>query len=496
MADYLGAIPILSMQLIQESIMRDRLSSNDNRKTEATRRLDYYSGDQLPLLSQVLNKQFSHPERLKLQLQFSNITKRIIDDVSTIYKKEPGRHLIDADDRAVDDKNADNYDKMLAESSIDIVLKLANRYTNLLNTVGVMAVWRNERVELDILTPDILNVVQDPKDPTRASAVIIEQSFADTVALDAPQNPYGANKLYIVWTSTDHMVFDSQGKPLPALANEQGVNPYGVIPIAWFRDAHPCGWFWNEGTQDLMNAQDSINVKLTELNQLIKMQSFSIPVIIGEAPEGAVSVDPSNFITIPLAQKIDQGQPDFKFVSPDPKIQDLLEVIRDEVARIADAWSLNPAAFKLQGSAQSGLSLKLQNVRLLERRENDIALYRQYEKNLFRVMRSVWNAHVTPAMAISEDLDISVNFSEMDFPEDPAAEDARWITHVSNNIKSKAEWLMSVDPDIKTKDEAEKRLAENSKINKDTSFANIPTEGMADALGVDMSRDDEEDDAE
>jgi len=116
-----------------------------------------------------------------------------------------------------------------------------------------------------------------------------------------------------------------------------------------------------------MVAQDSINVKLTELNQLIKMQAFSIPVIIGEPPAGSLTIDPSNWISIPLAGSIDKGQPDFKFVSPDPKIADVIEAIADGVARIADAWGVNPAQFKLQGSPQSGLSLKMQNIRLMER---------------------------------------------------------------------------------------------------------------------------------
>jgi len=69
-------------------------------------------------------------------------------------------------------------------------------------------------------------------DPTRAAAVIIEQAFPDTVTMDVPQNPYGERRLFIVWTPTEHMVFDGEGMALPELANPDGVNPYGIMPIA------------------------------------------------------------------------------------------------------------------------------------------------------------------------------------------------------------------------------------------------------------------------
>lgn len=452
------------MDLIRDSIMRAKLSANSGRKLEAQKRIDYYNGVQLDHLDKVLARQFKHPERLRLQKSFSNIVRRIINEVSVVYKKAPERSMVDKKGNKIEGKGGEAFAKMYAGARANSVLKKVNRFTNLVNTVCVQAVWRNDRLDLDILTPDILNVVQDPMDPTAAQAVIVEQGFCDTVALEYDGNPFGAHRLYIAWTPEQHMVYDERGRVRADLANEAGVNPYGIIPMAVFRSDFPDKSFWNEGSDDLINAQDTLNIFLTELNQLVKMQSFSVPVIIGDAPPEGITVDPSNFISIPLAES-SKGQPDFKFVSPSPKINEILEVIRECVRRIADDWGLSMANFTLSGSPASGLSLRLSNIRLLERREDDIELYLDYEKSLFRVMRAVWNAHSAPIDRIPEDSDISVNFAEMDFPSDPAAEDARWVVQIQNNIKTRAQWLMSTDSDIKDVAEAEIRLAENKEAN-------------------------------
>ena len=492
MPEYLGAIPIVTLDLIRESIMRSRLSANSARKTEACKRIDYYKGDQLVHLDKVLSSQFSHPDRLRLQKNFSNITRRVINEVSVVYKRSPQRTL-SVKGVKLEGPRAEAYQKLLEGARIDSVLKKVNRYTNLLNTIGVQAVWRNDRVELDILTPDILNVVQDAKDPTCASAVIIEQSYADTVALEGPNNPFGASKLYIAWTADQHQVFDEQGRERGDLANAGGTNPYKMIPIAWFRDEYPDGYFWNDGSADLINAQETLNVQLTELNQLIKMQSFSIPVIIGEAPTGGVTVDPSNFISIPLGDAAaGKGQPDFKFVTPSPKINDLLEAIRETVRRIADDWGLSMDSFKLSGSPASGLSLKLSNVRLIERREDDVSLYQDYEKELFKVMRAVHNANSKQAEKIPEDAELSINFAELEFPEDPTAEDARWITRINQNVRSRAQWLMSIDSDVKTEEEAEKILKKNSELNARTRSA-LPGADPKDLMNALTGKGDEKD---
>lgn len=479
MPEYMGAVPIVTLDMIRDSIMRARLAANAERKTEAAKRLDYYKGEQEEHLDMILSRQFKHPERLRLQKSFSNITRRIINEVSVVYKRAPQRHLT-LNGKKVEGRIEETFQELYESARADAVLKKANRYTNLLNTIGIQAVWRNDRVELDILTPDIVNVVQDAMDPTRASAVIIEQRYADTVALEGPSNPFGASCLYIAWTLDSHMVFDEQGRARTDLANDTGSNPYGLIPIVFFRDSYPDSYFWNHGTDDLINAQDTLNVQLTELNQLIKMQSFSVPVIIGDAPPEGVTIDPSNFLSIPLGDATGKGQPDFKFVSPDPKIKDILEAIGETVRRIADDWGLSMDSFKLSGSPASGLSLKLSNLRLLERREDDVALYLDYEKELFDVMRAVHNAHAAPADQIPEKAEFSINFSEMEFPEDPTAEDARWITRIQQNIKTRAQWLMSVDSDIASAEDAEKILLANMESNARTKSA-LPA---ADAAGL------------
>jgi len=101
-------------------------------------------------------------------------------------------------------------------------------------------------------------------------------------------------------------------------------------------------------------------------------------------------------------------------------------------------------------------------------------------------MRAVWNANSSPADGIPEDAQLNINFAELTFPEDPAAEDARWQTRIRENVANRAQWVMAIDPDISTIEEAEQKIADNARINEAsrTAQAQRDQEALGAALGV------------
>ena len=154
----------LSMDKIQSSLHGARLDANNTRKLEAEKRLDYYWGDQARHLEDLLKQQFKNPERMLLQLEFSNITKEIIDQVSMVYKSHPNRVLL-LNGEPAPEAQEKIYSEMLRQTNIDALMKVVNRFTNLLNTVGVQVVWRDNQLQLDVITPDTFDVIQDPMLP-------------------------------------------------------------------------------------------------------------------------------------------------------------------------------------------------------------------------------------------------------------------------------------------------------------------------------------------
>ncbi|MFQ6112277.1 MAG: hypothetical protein ACE5LX_09680, partial [Nitrospinota bacterium] len=78
---------------VKELLLAIKRRANEERKAEAEKRLDYYHDNQLPYLMELLDSQFSDPSALQLQPSFTNIVRRIIDDISLIYKREPLRRV-------------------------------------------------------------------------------------------------------------------------------------------------------------------------------------------------------------------------------------------------------------------------------------------------------------------------------------------------------------------------------------------------------------------
>jgi len=126
-------------------------SANQARKVETAKRLNFYHDEQLERLNEQLSELFSEPEKMvKLEL---NIIKKIINNLAQVYREPPTRTL-DGGNEA-DQKL---YAEILEGCSFDVKLKQASRYTKLLKTILIKVVYRNDRLDLDILTGNLLDV--------------------------------------------------------------------------------------------------------------------------------------------------------------------------------------------------------------------------------------------------------------------------------------------------------------------------------------------------
>ena len=486
-----------TLSIAQQAVARLRTDNSRIRRQAMKKRLDYYYGKQLNYLDELLSTQFKNPERLKLQKEFLNITQLIIDELAVLYSQPPKRELIDIGDKSdATDKLQAAYQEVISCGRLDSTMALANKLSKLCKTVLVRPVWRDEKIEFDIYTPNMFDVIQDPSNPTKALAIIycnqVDYEITKQINNDdkrISQDPFALpNTIYYVWTKEKHFGFTYTMSPANEIkitleqndGNKDNINPYKMLPFVCIYDGIPLDNFFVEGGDDLINSNEINNVKLVEKNHLTKMQSFSIPVRKGaDNTKDEMILDPSMLVDIPADDDVRKGS-DFYFVSPDAKIQEIDDDIQSRLTRLATKHKLNPEMFKASGNRSSADSLQMQAYYLGKVISADKPVYAYFEKELFEVMRTVYNYHAK-SDKLPEEANLFIDYKDIEVPSTVEQEDAHNLIMHQNGLMSKADWLMKENPDIRDADQAEEKLAEIDEEAREAKKQNM--QDMMDMAG-------------
>ena len=186
------------------------------RKKECAKRLNLYHDSQLPYLEEKLSELFAEPDRmLKIEL---NITRKVINNLAQIYRVPPIREI----EGAAIDKEL--YKQICQGCTLDVKLKQASRYAKLLKSILLKVVWRNGRLDLDILTGNILDI-EIGETPEDLKKVLITD-FGKSERIEDIE--------YSLWTPNTWQRLDYKGD-----VNESSPNIYGVLPV----QRQACGSF-------------------------------------------------------------------------------------------------------------------------------------------------------------------------------------------------------------------------------------------------------------
>jgi hypothetical protein len=376
---------------------------------------DYYINDEddLKLYTQrAMQTVFKTSTIDRLMLPYFNIVRRIINRICLAYKLAPSRYILipksGEGDTIVDDptmaKANENYQGLLSDSNINSRSKEWHRLAKLLDTVYVQPVWRDEHLDYDIFPPHQLTVTEDPTNFLKASRVEYQRVGKD------------GKTQRVIWTAENHWVLDEKGKIIPEENPWNGDNRYGVLPFAILR-LRETENHWGEGDSQLVDINEKINIVLASLNYNALMQSHGQPVAINIDLAGEIQIGPDH----PIIGKQVSGDatPDFKFVQPQPAIEENIKYIDWLIKTAAMQRGLPAAAVSTEISAQSGAAKAIDNWELLELREDDLEYLRPFEKLLFDISRAVWNFHATSQRQIIESAVFGIDFEE---PKAPVSE--------------------------------------------------------------------------
>lgn len=430
--------PVLS--LVQRS---------STRKAAAALRLKFYQSRQTDDLLEQIKKRWSNPDDFRL---FSiNIVRKIVDKRAAVYLGTPYRTF----EGMKQEDGAALYQAMGA----NVILKKANRLTKLCKTSCLQVRWNGVRPALAVVTPNILDAIIDG-DPENPSRLIVTHLGA------TPQET-----TYSDWTDTTWRRLDYRGHTLPVPGNANGVNPYGILPFVPLFDYAPDDQFFLVGGDDLVEAQQAINVALTNLWRAIEMQSHGQAWAAGLPASDVLRSGPDRTISLPTDGK-------FGFAAPETPIEEVLAAIEFLIKQTAVANDLAANVFEIDPKAESGAAKEAENRDLTEARADDIELWRAYEARLFEVIKRVANTHAPGT--IPEGATVRVDFGD---PEslDEATRLKNYQSRLDMGIWSPVDALMADNPDIRDRNAAmtilQERRDETVSLGHDhAEFRTVPTE--------------------
>ena len=443
--------------LVQEAYRQAMREADTRRKREAARMLDYYNDVQVPYIQAQLARE--HPGELeRYNPVFINVVKKCVKALSTVYLADAVRVV-----ESGKPSDTDIYAKIEDTAQLPAKMKTANRYSRLLGTIVLRPVWRAGKMDLDVLTPDVLDVVTgDTPEDVRAVLVTFDRT--------------GRNEEieYDLWTAEEYQRLDYRGRVL-----ESEENPYREIPYIPIFSHTPTDTFWLPGAADLMNVQDELNRRLTALSFTADLQGFGVAFTKGglsssggKAPD--LKFGPGSYIGLP------EGA-DFGFAAPNAPISDILAMVDFLLKQAAITNGLTAASMSTNLTQESGIAKLVGNSELEEQRRDQIALFARYEQRLFEVFRIIWNHH-NPQRLLSEGATIRVSFYDPK-PVLSGLEQAKeWNLLMDKGLISPVDIMIERNPDL-TREDAKKRLLEiraeiqeygDNTLNFTPSFGSFP----------------------
>jgi len=450
-------------RLIKDSIEAAKTAVERARQEEAERRLNILNDNWTEILEAAVDSQF-HPKTAKnirkLPDTSQNIFKRVTHLISQVYTNGTTRKAILNDAGDTDER----YDEIMADFPLDVIMADVNRYTNGLNETFALPVWRSGRIEYDIITPDMVSIQQRDNDPTRMASLTYRISLTNTKGETETR--------WVYWDIYgNHRIFDDKGADITSRemeGNPDGVNPYKnpeipgetIIPAVCFHRTLPIFdfWGWTNGA-DLVDGTIECGVLLTYLNEVLKTNSFKQLILSGVNIKDL----PADLVFDTRFPLMFQGGGTASVLDYATDPRPIADVIKDKINALINAYGISGDLYRATNSASSGYALKLSREELIARREEQVKVYKMYERELFEVTRVVNNYHAPKK--ISDKAEFSIDFNEMLFDSSPDEIQKQWTFDISIGARSAVDYIRYLNPDM-TEEEAMQKLESNKRLNE------------------------------
>tara|TARA_Y100000593_G_scaffold25131_1_gene50079 strand:+ start:177 stop:1505 length:1329 start_codon:yes stop_codon:yes gene_type:complete len=415
--------------VIKESLQNLKVYNHKEREGYINKLLDYYNGN---ATFQYISSRFDLEAFREVPPYEANITKKFINKMSRIY-------TVGAD-RNVNEK----YNELTFLK--DSKMKHIERMTRLVGTIATRVMLVNNEKQYFDYQPIYYFHPFFEDDPFRPVALTypLMHHTADSSNND--------NTQYIHWNDQEYIIFDEEGDIL-----EQKEHGLGILPFVFTHREHQCDDFYVEGANDIISANEHINITMTEMQLGLRFQMFGQPVVSGADLGNRQRFGSDVILELP-------ADADYDIKSPSGDIEKVIENVKFQMELVAQNNHLFVQFAQDGGETPSGIALKIKDLERFEDYQDDLALFNLYEHEMYRIEKSI-----AQSFGISMPEKLKIDFNEPEYPmtvQDQILLDNHRLTL---NLVSEAELLVEYNKDL-TLEEAENKIAENKQKNKKQSI--------------------------
>ena len=306
-------------------------------------------------------------------------------ELATAYIQEPGRRWTTPDGEPLPDATQRLIAAEYVRARVNRVMRNAHRQLVALNnaTVWVWPHLATGGVTLQLIPPheqEVLMLMPFGLAEDDAAA------WRFRVPLPMPPDPQMYSWAVGEVTHSKATWLDATGDLKGrGLYTTDGVNPWGIIPVAHLRGTEPGpGEWWAPAPEDILDAQRAINHDLTDVGTVARLQAFGQPVFKGAGPKDMeLPMGPETAIIV-------SPEGDFSFAQADPKLDGYVQQNREYSSAVIGMNGLNPATF----TKSTGITAVAKQMELIDResyRKEHLEILRAAEQRIYDVIRAQVN---------------------------------------------------------------------------------------------------------
>lgn len=377
--------------------------------------------------------------------RFRNITSMIIEKSGRLFKDTaPKLEVFNFNQSSADEDQSAKINELLSRTEWTEFFNNVDAVTRLLKTTAILVQWDNQESKLVF---DLLH---------RGNCSVIRQANGKIDGLIYRVSG-GESTNYRVFTSEVIIDLMESEDRLSITGNE--TNTYGIVPVAAFYDTRAPRWgFWVDGGTDLINLNESLNIHLTDNEQVISWMKrptlytnarfetdgdqIEVVTDYGSALPRAQAATPGLIAGPDRVIQLDTQGVDSPFVEykiPSVDLAPIDAVISQLIKSVASDWSVRIRGTG-DGSATSGFQLIVEEVDNLELRSQRARQFENGFKRLFRVIRTVSNT--VGIASFNPDADLFVQFPKANLPIDQSVEMATLTSKLSNGLISRTQYFI------------------------------------------------------